>query len=507
MRLLQQQHPERSQNESRMSANAINKLGVPLQDDPELQDGIELRKHDPQKLSTPYNTPCPAQGVTAQDWNGRDDSNNPMNWPLQKKVAHITPVALLCFVVTAGSSMITPGIPNIQQHFGVSRESSILSLSVFVLGLGIGPAIAAPISEWLGRSIVYKVTTPVYILFTLGAGFSETFPGLLACRLLAGMAGGPCLAVGAGTSSDLFPVHQRATPASFFIMTPFLGPCFGPVVGGVAVYFKGYRWTQWCTVFLTLVPLVAILPMHETYKKAILRKRARRLGVAASAAAHPPPVQNLKQLLTTTLFRPVRMLCVEPIVLLYSLYNSFTFGTQFAFFTAYPYVFERVYSFNTWQCGLTFLGIGTGVVLAAITAVLVDRTVYQKQHAQAIREGRNTVHPEQRLYIGMGGSFGVTIGYISPHLADYLELQELMIACSLFWFAWTARPDVHWIVPILAGVPFAWGNLTIFLSASWYLIDVYGPLNGASAMAANGLMRYTTSAAFPLFTLQVRVPS
>jgi hypothetical protein len=62
---------------------------------------------------------------------------------------------------------------------------------------------------------------------------------------------------------------------------------------------------------------------------------------------------------------------------------------------------------------------------------------------------------------------------------------------------------VHWISPVLAGIPFAWGNLCIFLSAALYFIDTYGPLNGASAMAANGVARYTLGAVFPLFTFQM----
>ena len=73
----------------------------------------------------------------------------------------------------------------------------------------------------------------------------------------------------------------------------------------------------------------------------------------------------------------------------------------------------------------------------------------------------------------------------------------------LFWFGWSARSDVHWISPVLAGIPFAWGNLCIFLSAALYFIDTYGPLNGASAMAANGVARYTLGAVFPLFTFQM----
>lgn len=82
----------------------------------------------------------------------------------------------------------------------------------------------------------------------------------------------------------------------------------------------------------------------------------------------------------------------------------------------------------------------------------------------------------------MMGSFGIPVG--------------------LFWFAWTSRADVHWISPVLATVPFAWGNICVFTSAALYLVDVYGPLNGASALAANGLVRYIAGAAFPLFTVQ-----
>jgi hypothetical protein len=35
------------------------------------------------------------------------------------------------------------------------------------------------------------------------------------------------------------------------------------------------------------------------------------------------------------------------------------------------------------------------------------------------------------------------------------------------------------------------------------MIDTYGPLTGASALSANGLLRYLMGAAFPLFTIQM----
>ncbi|WPH01414.1 Hypothetical protein R9X50_00425900 [Acrodontium crateriforme] len=421
--------------------------------------------------------------MTAQDWDGPDDPENPNNWSMGKKAFHVGAVASLCFVVTAGSSMITPATKDIEDQFHVSRTAAILSLSLFVLGLGLGPSIAAPMSEIFGRAVVYKVTAPAYMLFIMGAGFSKTFGGLLVCRFLAGAIGGPCLAIGAGTNADLFVLHKRAVPSALYIAAPFLGPGLGPVVGGFAAYYKGYRWTQWCTIFLSLIATILVWFTSETYKKIILKKRAKRFNIPPPASPSLTAFQFVKLLLTITIFRPLKMLFTEPIVTLLTLYNSFTFSVLFAFFAAYPFVFMGEYHFNTWQYGLAFLAIALGVVLAALTGVLVDRFVYQPMHVRALKDGKIMVAPEHRLYSAMAGAFGVTIG--------------------LFWFAWTARREVHWIVPILAGIPFAWGNLCIFTSAAMYLLDVYGPLNGASAMAANGLGRYTMGAVFPLFTVQM----
>jgi hypothetical protein len=158
--------------------------------------------------------------ITAQDWNGPDDPENPLNWSLAKKAYHTAATACLGFSVTCGSSMITPSAPEIAERFNVSRTVSILALSLFVLGLAVGPMIAAPISETYGRSVVYKVSAVAYMLFIVGAGFSDSLASLLVCRFFAGTIGGPVLAVGAGTNADMYAAKNRVVASSFFIMMP-----------------------------------------------------------------------------------------------------------------------------------------------------------------------------------------------------------------------------------------------------------------------------------------------
>jgi hypothetical protein len=225
--------------------------------------------------------------------------------------------------------------------------------------------------------------------------------------------------------------------------------------------------------------------MEETYKKIILKKRAKRLGLEPPHDPLPAGFAKIKFVLTVTLFRPIHMLFFEPIVGLMAIYSAFTFGVLFAFLPAFTIVFEGVYGMSVGKAGLTFLGLAVGTLLAAVTGILIDHFFYRKEHNKAHAAGKTHTAPEHRLYTAMFGGFGVTIG--------------------LFWFAWTAKKSIHWIVPILGTIPFAWGNLSVFSSAVLYMVDVYGPMNGASGLAANGLARYVIGAAFPLFTVQSKL--
>ena len=112
-------------------------------------------------------------------------------------------------------------------------------MTLYVLGLGFGPILAAPISETLGRRVVYLGTFPPAILFILGSGFAQNFGTLLVCRFFTGLFSAPSIAVGAGSMSDLWPPMHRAAASGFFILMPFLGPAMGPPIGGYAAMEKG----------------------------------------------------------------------------------------------------------------------------------------------------------------------------------------------------------------------------------------------------------------------------
>lgn len=207
-----------------------------------------------------------------------------------------------------------PNIHSVTHEFReVSAVGAIIPFSIFVLGYAFGPIIAAPCSETFGRRIVYWTCIPCYAFFILGAGLAKTFPTLIICRFLAGIFGSPGVNI---VIADIWSAEERTLPMAALVVAPFVGPSVGYVffphlrawdvfdkgrfkltpeirvlVGGFVVKTQEWRWTQWTTLFFSVAIYISCLFMRETYKKTILTRRARRLGL--SPPSHQPTSTHL----------------------------------------------------------------------------------------------------------------------------------------------------------------------------------------------------------------------
>ena len=167
------------------------------------------------------------------------------------------------------------------------------------------------------------------------------------------------------------------------------------------------------------------------------------------------------------------MMFTELVVFLIALYAAFLFGLLFFFFFAYPLVFTPIYGFSLGSRGLAFIGIGIGTVTGNIGFIILFKWFLKRPAFKNVLDA-----------------------FLGPAM-----IGAIMLPISLFWFGWTARPGVHWIVPILAGVPFGISMMLLFCGTSVYLSSLYRQY-AASAFAVNSWMRYCFAATFPLFATQ-----
>jgi multidrug resistance protein len=439
------------------------------------------------KPSTPQDRP------TALDWDGPEDPLNPHNWSPARKWYQTYTISGIAFVGTFASSVLTPAIEDAASELNSTRLIATFAYSIYALGLAFGGPFAAPLSETFGRRPIIFISLPIFALFVLGTGFAQNMATLVVLRFWAGFFAAPSLSMGSGTLSDIWPPEKRSGPMSLYVATPFMGPALGPLLGAAVTQTRGWRWTSWLILFFTIVLVFAPAPFFaESYKPVLLRRRAkeRNLPLPRSRTEGMSLWKVVGTYASKTLTRPMHMLLTEPIVATFNAYSAFNFGLLYAFFAAFPYVFETEYGFDSLSTGLTFLGLGVGVIIATACIVFfsklyylprVRKAVVEKQPSVAFATSRLT--PEKRLPLAMVGGPVITIG--------------------LFLFGWSTAYRVHWIVPTIAEAFFGIGNMLIFMSCMMYITDTYGPLYSASAMASNAILRYVLGGTFPLFAVQM----
>lgn len=358
-----------------------------------------------------------------------------------------------------------------------NRKAHISELSS---GYGTGPMLWSPLSEMpsLGRTHIFFWTLFAFILFQLPVGFAPNIAVFLVFRFVTGFCGSPCLSTGGGTINDIYPPTQVPYFLVIWQSSGVLGPVFGPVIGGYLAPAMGWRWTIWIFTFLCIAVLLTMFFfLPETSASTILYKRAKRLR----AATGDERLQSQTEIDTThhtgkdnlmLLGRAFTITFFEPIVLFVDLYAGLLYGVLFIWFESFPIVFGGIYGFDVGSQGLVFLSI---LVFTAITMTGFLFWI-NRSFVPAMKSG--DFRPEMVLPPTFIGCFALP-------------------AC-LFWFGWSARESVHWIVPVVGAGSFAIAIVTLFNSVYTYIGIVYAPY-AASLFAGAALFRASLGGAFPLF--------
>ncbi|KAH8703333.1 putative MFS multidrug transporter [Talaromyces proteolyticus] len=412
------------------------------------------------------------------DWNGPDDPQNPMNWPLSRKLVITVTISVITLLTPLGSSMFAPGVPDVMQDF--KSDNIYLAsfvVSVYLLGYCFGPLLIAPLSEMYGRTPLYNACNILYTIFSVACAVAPNMGGLIIFRFFAGLAGSCPLTLGAGSLADMIPKERRGAAMAAWALGPLLGPVIGPVAGGYLTQAKGWRWTFWVLAIAGgAVSVISLIFMRESYAYVLLDRKAKRLRKETGN-------ENLRSVLDTgrspkdlfifSIVRPTKMLFLSPIVFLLSLYVAIIYGYLYLLFTTMTDVFEGQYGFSQGSVGLAYLGIGCGSIIGLFVCGMVSDRLLQ----YLTKKNGGVAKPEYRL--------------------PPMFITAWTVPLALFWYGWTAEKHVHWILPILGTACLGVGMLMAFMCTSTYLVDAY-TIYAASAVAANTVFRSLLGALLPL---------
>ncbi|GKZ33555.1 hypothetical protein AbraIFM66950_003460 [Aspergillus brasiliensis] len=406
-----------------------------------------------------------------------DDPENPQSWPLWYKGVSVVTMSLGATVVSLFSTSYTSGLPGLEDEFHISKLVGLLGVFTYLLGMGAGTIIFAPLSEVIGRRPVYLASMALFLLLILPSALAVNIEEILISRFFGGLFGSAVMGNSPASVNDIVSDQHRALALGIWSIGPTNGPVYGPIIGGFVFEYLGWRWTNWIVLIIGGAVLVLMCFIKETYAPVILRRRAARMRKQTGDLrwwTRYDGVDSCSKRLKDGLSRPFVMLVTEPICMFWNGYVALVYGGLYLCFVAYPIAFQTERGWSPGMSGLSFIGIGTGVLIT-IACEPIFRRAIEFHHEDS--DARKPPPPEAMVSV--------------------VILGAILIAVGQLWFAWTCMPNFHWIVPILSGVPFGAGNACVFIYASNYMARSYG-IYTASALAGNMFFRSIMGACLPL---------
>jgi len=197
--------------------------------------------------------------------------------------------------------------------------------------------------------------------------------------------------------------------------------------------------------------------------------------------------ESIHKMVGISVYRPFHLLFTEPVVFFFSLWVAFSWAVLYLTFSAVGLVFADTYKFSVQQSGAVFASMSVGATLATILSINQEKVLAhfisisktQESHSRSLLGKLDLSSPEARLYFAC--------------------IESALLPIGLFWFGWSAFPNIPWIVPTMAVACATMGIYSIYLATFNYLADTYHRY-ASSALAAQSFCRNMLGGVFPLVT-------
>ncbi|KIK38418.1 hypothetical protein CY34DRAFT_394419 [Suillus luteus UH-Slu-Lm8-n1] len=408
------------------------------------------------------------------------DPRDPQNFSYTRKWAITLTCCVFAGITASSASSYSISYQSMMHDLNCTQLQATVGLSLYVVGFGVVPLISSSFSEECGRRPLYIVSSVLFMLAEVMNALARNIQLVIVSRTLQGVFGSTGASLVGGSIADIWRPHERGLPMSLFAFSSIFSFGLGSVFGGLiaASPHLGWRWVQWVHVMTSgLYVLDVILVMSETRSSIVLnhiardtRKKTGDSRYRSSAEFYKPSISSL---IKTSCTRPIYLLLTEPIVQSFGIWSGFTWGVVYCLLESVTAEFQSVYNFSLSETGFVFLCQSVGAIIGFM-ANMYQETLYKKYFPIKGQEAR--------LYMAC--------------------VAAIVLPVSMSIYAWTASPNIPWIVPLIALTAFMSGVFIIFQVSFLYLADCYGPYT-SSAQAGQSLARNFMALIFPLFTQQM----
>lgn len=411
---------------------------------------------------------------------------SPFSWSLPVKLLVLSGPFMASMLAAYSAGAYALASQSLRSAWDITDLQFNAGITLFVAGFGFAPMVLAPVSEAYGRYWVFFGSGALFFLGTLRCSLSQNLASMLVSRFVTGSGAAVYATLTGGVVGDLYRKEDRNTPMAMYSLSIMIGTGLGPLVSGSVVDSIGWRWIFYLQLLLIGSTTVFIgLFFRETRSNVILQRYCRALNDkritnrnSRQVKFHIDAAETFEldiSIVWRAFAMPLRLLVTEPVVFWFSLWVSFAWAVLYMQFSSIGIVFRSVYGFDSAQVGAVYAAVIVASILCAVIVSFQDVAV----HAIMPRRGNAVPTPEDRLLPSC--------------------VLSVLLPVGLFWFGWSARTSIHWIVPTLAVGSLTMGIFSIYVAVFNYLADSYQGY-ASSAMAAQSMFRNLLAGIFPLIT-------
>lgn len=169
-------------------------------------------------------------------------------------------VAMAIFLATIDSSIVNVALPTLTEALNTDFASIQWVVLSYLLVLTTLQAIIGRLADMYGRKRLYNSG---FVIFTIGSflcGLAPTVGWLIGFRVIQGVGGALCLALGLAIITDAFPPNERGRALGIGGAIVSIGIVAGPTLGGVIIENLSWHW-----IFFVNVP-IGILGTYLTWR-------------------------------------------------------------------------------------------------------------------------------------------------------------------------------------------------------------------------------------------------
>ncbi|MBN9613493.1 MAG: multidrug effflux MFS transporter, partial [Actinobacteria bacterium] len=158
-----------------------------------------------------------------------------------------------------------PQLPQLAQSLGTSDAMAQATMSVCMIGLGVGQLGAGPLSDRFGRKPPLIAGVLLFAILSVVCAFAPTVELLLVARFLQGLAGSAGMVICMAVARDLFSGIELSRMLSLLAIVSASTPIVAPVIGGQLARFMDWRgvFAVLAVIGIALL-LLAVFGLRET---------------------------------------------------------------------------------------------------------------------------------------------------------------------------------------------------------------------------------------------------